>query len=104
MACQICDCCESYVGIGCFAPCGNLTLPTLAPASGDYTLKVSYLGNVVQVLAAQTIGEAMVFPLEGFNENYFFKGKVYNSSGVAIVIEGTTTCLAFSTTQTFNII
>jgi hypothetical protein len=104
MACGICDCCEAFVEVGCFEPCSALVLATNAPTSGTYKLKVSYMGNAIEISAAQVSGQPLTFPLEGLNEHYNFKGKVYNAAGDAVVLEGSTTCLAFATTPTIQIL
>lgn len=102
MNCTPCSNCEEFAVLGCFDPCGELEVGVDAAVSGVYTLKVGYLGSMVVVEAEQTIGEPITFPLGDMNENYTFKGKVYDPEGEPVVISGEVSCFQFSTSTTFN--
>lgn len=101
MNCAPCSNCEAVAFVGCFDPCGEIEFAAEASVSGEFTLKVGYLGNIVTVTAEQTMGEPITFPLEGLNENFTFTGKVYNPEGVAVALVEETTCIQFATSTTY---
>lgn len=76
--CCPCDCAEN---LGCFDPCGELDTGRLAMQTGEYTLRLNYLGSVVKVKADQTAGLPLAFPLTGINESFTFMGRVLDPQG-----------------------
>jgi hypothetical protein len=81
MGCNCSTSCDCTTDLGCFDPCGDLATGLDAFDSADYTLSVGYLGRTVKVVAAQTAGEEVVFPLEGLNENFTYQGVIINPDG-----------------------
>ena len=101
-------CCSNYsactcaLDLGCVDPCGDITLPITADSTGDYVLKLEYLGNTVTVTAAQTFDEDIVFPATGLNEFFVFRGQVFDEAGDVVRVNGKE-WIKFSTRKTYEI-
>lgn len=55
-----------------------------ATEAGTYTLKVGYLGTVIEVSAEQTLWAEITFPLTDLNENFTFTGEIFDPSGDSV--------------------
>lgn len=67
--------------MGCFDPCGELETGIDADYTGDYILKVGYLGTTIEITAAQTAFTELVFPLEDLNEHFTFTAEIIDPNG-----------------------
>ena len=92
--------CAAYLGV--FDPCGDITLPITADSTGDYTMKVDYLGNIVQITAAQVFDEDVVFPASGLNEHFTFIAQVYDEAGDVVRVNGKA-WIKFATRKTYEL-
>lgn len=97
MGCNCNNTCDCTTDLGCFDPCGNLELEDTANYTGNYTLKVGYLGSTVKVEAAQTIGEPIAFPLSGLNESFTFTAEILEPEGESLGF------IKFTTSPVFQI-
>lgn len=80
-SCNCATCCEEAKFLGCFDPCGELETGIDADYTGDYILKVGYLGTTISITAAQTAFTELVFPLEDLNESFTFVGEIIDPNG-----------------------
>lgn len=97
-------CCCTYILELCKVPvCGNNALvktETPAPATGNYQLKLDYLGVEVILNATIEDGQPMNFPATDLNENYKYVGKIYGPTGTLVTItieEVEYDCISFQT-------
>ena len=105
MACSCLNtaCCTCYFDAGCFNPCGGLTFDdTTADYTGDYILKVGFLGQNIKIAAQQTAGQPLFFPLYGINEAFTYMGSIYDPYGDAVRIKGKDK-VRFRTAKTYAI-
>ena len=100
--CSNCSTCLCAHNLGCVDPCGNITIDETADATADYVLKLEYLGNTVEITAAQTSGEDMVFPAQGVNESFVFRGQIFDGDGDVVRVHGKE-WIKFSTRKTYEL-
>jgi hypothetical protein len=83
-SCNCSDCCHTPTYLGCFDPCGDLETGIDADYTGDYILKVGYLGTTIEITAAQTAFTELVFPLEDLNEHFTFTAEIIDPNGDSV--------------------
>ena len=85
MACNCNSCPPAPRHLCPVSPCGNLRTGVDADSTGDNVLKVNYLGSVVEITAAQTVLNEIVFPMEGLNEHFTFYAEIYDPNDDFVV-------------------
>lgn len=96
-----CICCElGKLDLGCVTVCDTIEISYTAPADDTYTLRVMFGQQIIEITAAITAGNPIVFDISELNENYIFTGIVSNSSGDLIFVDGSSNqydCIIFQT-------
>ena len=95
--------CQSPYNLCAVDPCGSLVFEQTADSAGDYTLKLSFLGTTVEIVAAQVFDEPITFPLSGLNEQFTFLGQIFDEAGDLVKVSGKE-WIKFSTQKTYELI
>lgn len=99
-----CCCCDNIYKLPPVNACNIVTvsLPSTAPASGVYTLKLDFLNSIIQQSKTIAQGDPFVFEFAGLNENYTFRGRYEDAAGARVIIlvdDIQYDCIEFKTTQ-----
>lgn len=83
---NMCNCsnqcgCSCVTDLGCVDPCGALDTEIGAAYTGEYTLRVGYLGATINIVEAQTASENITFQVSGLSEDFTFDGQIIDRYG-----------------------
>lgn len=84
---------------------GKLSLGVNAAVSGEYILRVEFLGTIFIIKRDFSQGDELEFPVNLLNENYRFLGRVYGPGGetVFLTVDGIDyECFSFKTGFSYN--
>jgi len=91
MNCSPCDC----LNIGCFPFCDEeYAFEGLYDTAAVLTYVYEFNGSIHQKKVKPTIGQPVVIPFEGLNEDYQYKVEIYDADGEIVEVDGQT-CWTF---------
>ena len=102
MACR----CQKILPLCNVSVCDVIDFGIQAQKEGEHRLVLSYLGIEFTKLASFGVGQQIIFPASGLNENYTYTGTLFEPDGNQIVIQSGEIeydCFSFQTTLAFAI-
>lgn len=82
-----CNCCCTKTLYFCKQDiCGEIDFDIKALVPGEHQLVTYFLNNRVTIKAEFEVGDEIVFPLDGLNENYQYTVELYDPNGSRINI------------------
>ena len=66
--------------------CDTIDFGVLASVAGEHKLITDFLGVEIQLTASFSIGERIVFPITGLNENFQYTCELFNPDDIQITI------------------
>lgn len=102
-----CNCCCTHTLKYCNQDiCDEIDFDIKAQVDGTHKLITYFLGKKVTILKDFSIGDNLIFPLSGLNENYEYTVELFDPNNAKVLIRKDDTdydCFNFSTTINMTI-